>query len=480
MYRRIPNGWMKHVDFLIIELLSFIIAFLWAYNIRHESVNFVKTDLYGETLFILLTICITVSIVTEINKNILRRGYYDEFISVVKHCVVVILITIAYLFIVINDGAYSRTVMILMGIIYICINYIAKCLWKKYLLTYGTTMLEEKSLIIVTNQNLMERIAENLRNNNYAGYVVSGIVVIDADMVGEVIEGVAVTANKDTVIDYVKRSWVDEVFINIPSTDVTGEQWIQTFAEMGITVHLRLMHATELNTSSRFIQRVGRYTVLTTALSTVRTQEMFMKRALDICAGIVGCIITGVLFVIVGPIIYIKSPGPIFFAQTRIGKNGHQFKIYKFRSMYMDAEERKKEMMDENQVKDGMMFKVAWDKRIIGSEKGSDKGIGNFIRKYSVDEWPQFYNILKGDMSLVGTRPPTVDEWEKYEAHHRARLATKPGLTGMWQVSGRSKITDFEEVVKLDMMYITGWNWGRDIRILLKTVWVVLKRDGAM
>lgn len=133
--------------------------------------------------------------------------------------------------------------------------------------------------------------------------------------------------------------------------------------------------------------------------------------------------------------------------------------MYKFRSMYMDAEERKAELMKENRVQDGMMFKLDFDPRIIGSKKLSDgtikKGVGNFIRDWSLDEFPQFLNVLKGDMSLVGTRPPTVDEWDKYELHHRARLATKPGLTGMWQVSGRSNITDFEEVVKLDKQYIS-------------------------
>ena len=136
--------------------------------------------------------------------------------------------------------------------------------------------------------------------------------------------------------------------------------------------------------------------------------------------------------------------------------------------------------MKQNRVSDGLMFKMENDPRVIGSEKGPGKGIGNFIRKTSLDEFPQFFNVLKGDMSLIGTRPPTVDEWEKYELHHRARLAIKPGLTGMWQVSGRSDITDFEEVVRLDKEYITNWNIGLDIKILFKTVLVVFKKDGSM
>ena len=147
-------------------------------------------------------------------------------------------------------------------------------------------------------------------------------------------------------------------------------------------------------------------------------------------------------------------------------------------------EERKKELMERNRHGDGLMFKLEGDPRIIGCkvlpEGKIKKGLGNFMRDYSLDEFPQFFNVLKGDMSLVGTRPPTVDEWERYEPHHRARLAVRPGITGLWQVSGRSRITDFEEVVRLDTKYIVEWSMGMDMRILFRTVGVVFGRDGAM
>lgn len=171
---------------------------------------------------------------------------------------------------------------------------------------------------------------------------------------------------------------------------------------------------------------------------------------LDICGSLAGLLITGIVFIIFAPIIYIQSPGPIFFKQERVGKNGRTFKIIKFRSMYLDAEERKKELMEQNKMK-GLMFKMDNDPRIIP--------IGKFMRESSLDELPQFWNILKGDMSLVGTRPPTVDEYMQYENHHKRRLAVKPGLTGMWQVSGRSDITDFEEVVALDAESLNNWNF---------------------
>ena len=240
---------------------------------------------------------------------------------------------------------------------------------------------------------------------------------------------------------------------------------------MGITVHRKLAKNI-INSRNQSIETLAGYTVLSTSgVNMITTKQLFFKRIIDICGGFVGCILTGIVFLFVAPCIYVKSPGPIFFAQVRVGKNGKLFKIYKFRSMYMDAEERKKELMAQNEMQ-GFMFKMENDPRII-------KGIGSFIRKTSIDELPQFWNVLKGDMSLVGTRPPTLDEWEQYELHHRKRLAIKPGITGMWQVSGRNNITDFEEVVELDTKYILNWSFKLDILILLKTVLIVLKGRGA-
>lgn len=223
---------------------------------------------------------------------------------------------------------------------------------------------------------------------------------------------------------------------------------------------------------------------MTKTMNYASARQLFLKRAIDIAGGVVGCLLMVLIMIVIGPIIYLSSPGPIFFAQERIGRNGRKFKMYKFRSMYMDAEERKKELMSQNKIGDGMMFKMDFDPRIIGNKilpDGTKKtGIGQFIRRTSLDEFPQFINVLKGDMSLVGTRPPTIDEWEKYESHHRARMAFRPGITGLWQVSGRSNITDFEEVVNLDTKYIDNWSIGQDVKIIFRTVKSMLQSEGAV
>jgi lipopolysaccharide/colanic/teichoic acid biosynthesis glycosyltransferase len=173
--------------------------------------------------------------------------------------------------------------------------------------------------------------------------------------------------------------------------------------------------------------------------------------------------------VIVGPLIKLESPGPLFFKQKRVGKNGRYFEIYKFRSMYVDAEERKAALMEQNEMS-GLMFKMEDDPRITK--------IGRFIRKTSIDELPQFINVLKGDMSLVGTRPPTVSEFQKYEGHHKRRLSVRPGITGIWQAYGRNTVTDFEDVVKMDLEYIDNWSLGLDVKILARTVITVFTEGG--
>lgn len=231
---------------------------------------------------------------------------------------------------------------------------------------------------------------------------------------------------------------------------------------MGVTVHCE----------------VGDLTV-TSGIRIIPRRWKIIKRVLDVCGGTVGLILTGIITLFLAPAIWLSSSGPVFFSQTRIGQNGRKFKIYKFRSMYMDAESRKAELMESNEMS-GLMFKMEDDPRIIGSgPDGKRHGLGWFIRRTSLDEFPQFLNVLKGDMSLVGTRPPTEDEWMEYTPRQRARLSVKPGLTGIWQTSGRSSITDFDEVVRLDMEYVRNWNPALDLQILFKTVFVVFGGHGA-
>ena len=443
---------------------------------------------YTDTLYLNMALVYTladflVMVANSSMKNVLKRGFYKEFLQTIKHNILVALMSVAFLFSVKYAEEFSRIVFYLTVGYYTVIAYMIRCLWKQMLkkTRLGRTA---SPMFLVTTSERAEEVVEKFRQNNTDSYRIRGLCILDQDLVGQKIGGIPVAATADTLLKYLQNKWVDSVFFSLSLTTPYPEKLINSVTEMGIVVHVQVeqMHIEEWQRQT--VERVAGTMVRTLSMTMATPQELFWKRALDIVGGIVGCILTGILTLIVGPMIYIKSPGPIFFQQTRVGKNGKPFKMYKFRSMYLDAEARKAELMAENRVQGGLMFKLKYDPRIIGCEKRPDgtikKGIGNYIRDYSIDEFPQFLNVLKGDLSLVGTRPPTVEEWEKYELHHRARLAIKPGITGMWQVSGRSNITDFEEVVELDKKYIREWSMGLDFRILLKTVLVVLGKEGSM
>lgn len=196
-----------------------------------------------------------------------------------------------------------------------------------------------------------------------------------------------------------------------------------------------------------------------------------VRRAQDIFFSLLALIALSPLMLLTCIAVWIDSPGasPVF-SQLRVGRNGKLFRLYKFRSMCPNAESKLNDLLQDNEM-DGPVFKMKDDPRITR--------VGHFIRKTSIDELPQFFDVLRGDMSLVGTRPPTLDEYKQYESHHKRRLSMKPGITGLWQVSGRSNIEDFEEVVKLDVQYIDNWSLWGDIKILFKTVYVVFAGRGA-
>ncbi|RUS97869.1 sugar transferase [Trichormus variabilis] len=192
------------------------------------------------------------------------------------------------------------------------------------------------------------------------------------------------------------------------------------------------------------------------------------KRLIDIVGAIVGLIITSLVIFPIAIATLFNDPGPILYSQIRCGLNGRTFRIWKFRSMVVNADKLKSLVKNQAQ---GHIFKSTDDPRITP--------LGRFLRRSSLDELPQFWNVLMGDMSIVGTRPPTPDEVIHYEAHHWDRLRVKPGITGEWQTHGRSQIKDFETVVRMDLDYQRKWSITYDLMLMFKTIWVVLNRSGA-
>ena len=482
MYKK-NNGWFKHYDFILLDMLCLQIAFIVAFWLFvKQGVNPYSNLLYRNMAIFIEFADIAVLFLISTLKNVLKRGYYREFLMTLENSLSLAGVSTVYLFLIQRGHEYSRLALVFTFILYHFLTYTVRVLWKKHLrntLKDGDTSL----LLVVTSENA-SKVVQDVQANNLAKYKLAGLAIIDKEMTGETVYGVEVVADANTAVEYVVKSWVDEVLIVTPGDTPYPSKLIDDLTETGVTVHLSLAKIQSIPGKRQFVEKVNSYTVLTTTMNYCSYKQLFVKRAMDIVAGLIGCVFTGIFFIFVAPAIYIASPGPVFFAQERVGRNGKTFKMYKFRSMYLDADERKAELMSQNKISDPRMFKMDFDPRIIGNKilpDGTHKtGIGNFIRKTSIDEFPQFFNVLKGDMSLVGTRPPLLSETSLYEPHHRQRLAIKPGITGMWQVSGRSDITDFEEVVRLDKDYINNWNIGLDIKILLKTFLVVLGKEGSM
>ena len=477
MYQKENSSWVKHADFTICDMLCLQLAFVLAYWIRNGIDQPYETELYRNVAVVMFLIQLMVTFFNESFSGVLRRGMLVELKKTFEQCTLVCLLVLAYMFLLRIENNYSRMILLITYVLYICFSYCGRQALKKFLKDHRYEESEKRSLLIVTVSENADNVVETIRKNNYGTYHLAGIVFMDCDKKGASVCGVPVVAGKEDMISYIHKNWIDEVFFAVPKEIPIPEQMIKDCSAMGVVIHMRLATMKSLG-KNQVVEELGGYTVLSSSIHIVTPRQMFVKRAMDIAGGLVGCLFTGIAAIFLVPAIKIKSPGPAFFSQVRMGKNGRPFKIYKFRSMYMDAEERKKELMAQNKMQ-GNMFKMDNDPRIIGSEKGPGKGIGNIIRSLSIDELPQFYNILRGDMSLVGTRPPTVDEVAAYDLHHKVRLSMKPGLTGMWQVSGRSEITDFEEIVRLDAYYIENWSLKLDLKIILKTFKVVFAKEGA-
>ena len=479
MYRKNVNSWLKHWDFIVLDLIVLQIAYIFSCVVRNGWSTPFISKVYVTIGIIICFANICALYFQESYHGIMRRGYFLEFRSVVHHVTMIAIIEVCYLFLSKNGAEFSRISFIVFYISGILLMYVERILWKKYLFHYNKSFAKKRKLIAVLTSKNASKLMKKAFDTPYKEWEIVGIVLADRDdMVGQDILDIPIVCKVNEIPDYIQTKWIDSIWIHVKKKYQLPIELINTCIEMGVTVHNTLINVNTYS-GTKEVRKIGDYHVLTASLNMATPLQLLLKRLMYICGGLVGLVFTGIATLFLAPAIYIASPGPIFFSQIRIGENGRKFKIYKFRSMYMDAEERKKELMDRNEMQ-GLMFKMDADPRIIGSgSDGTRKGIGWFIRRTSLDEFPQFWNVLKGDMSLVGTRPPTVEEWNQYNYHHRARMAIKPGITGMWQVSGRSEITDFEEVVRLDREYIEKWNLGLDIKILFKIVFVVIKGSGS-
>ncbi len=453
------------------DLVCIVVAYLLANYIRFG--NFV--DMEDKSVHILVCILFVLfstmyGFFLDWNRDFLTRGYLQELWEVLRFNVLMVLVVGFFLFMIQKAEVFSRLVMGYFLILDVLIVYGAHLLLKKLMRSAFASERSVTKVMVIGYANQLEDLVGRLKGKLGFEYEIVSLGCLDDSVRPEKIAGIPVAGGGDSLLETCRQLPLDEVFIG--SAEYPEEKkgrLIRGFEEMGVTCHYNLGIFDGTSTKGQ-VGNFGDFTVVTYSAFHSSYKRQLIKRLMDIAGGLAGSALTLVLMPFLAVAIKLDSPGPVLFSQTRIGRNGRRFKIYKFRSMYADAEARKKELEQENQVK-GLMFKMENDPRVTK--------VGRFLRKTSLDEFPQFFNVLLGDMSLVGTRPPTEDEFEKYNLYYRRRISMTPGLTGLWQVSGRSDIDDFDEVVKLDLKYIDNWSLTMDLKILAKTVAVVLFGKGA-
>lgn len=468
MRKDLPNRYL-----LFLDLCCILISFLSTTWIQFGGIttNW-RLNIYGFSCIIVLLFYMVIYYIYDSYSKLFKRGMLEEFIVVFKVNIILAVTLTSVMYLLRAGNTFSRLFFICFLSLNLIIMYIGRLYYKIILLAfYKKSSMSHKIMVVTTNDQVQE-VIRNLQYNLDWSYDITYLTIIDKYKIGERINGIKVIADYNNMFEIAKTVVLDGVFIHIPDNHelhMDLDETIQEFEDMGVTVNLSI-NTFGLKINEKVVEQISGYHVLTFSSKLFTVTEIHTKRILDIIGALVGCLLTIICSVFIIPAIIIESPGPIFFSQTRVGKNGRRFQIYKFRSMFMDAEERKEQLMSQNEMS-GFMFKITNDPRITK--------VGKFLRKTSLDELPQFFNIIKGDMSLVGTRPPTENEFLQYEGRHKRRLALKSGLTGLWQISGRSDINDFEEVVKLDLEYIDNWSMGLDIKIILKTIKVVFFGKGS-
>jgi exopolysaccharide biosynthesis polyprenyl glycosylphosphotransferase len=399
-----------------------------------------------------------------------RRSRIDLAISVLMVHLVGGIIVGAALLLVAPELFYTKILLVFMVASFILLT-MEKVLVRSSLGFFRRRGFNTRNLLIAGCPQDVQIFDERLAGHSDWGLIVLGVVLTEHDTEHSVPETLEILGEFADIVSVCKSYPVDEVILCTPQKLVTHlKERLFCLQELGVSVRVVLKSFDPTYSKQELGYFCDRIPFLTICSNQLDTGTVFLKRALDIVGSLAGIALTVSFFPFIAFAIKRESPGPVFFEQDRVGENGRIFTVWKFRSMHVDAEERKHELLARNEMQ-GPIFKIGNDPRVTC--------VGRLLRRTSLDEFPQFWNVLIGDMSLVGTRPPTPDEVVQYENWQRRRISIRPGITGVWQVSGRNHHKEFNDIVKLDLSYIDNWTLWLDFKILLKTVKVVLTRQGS-
>lgn len=351
----------------------------------------------------------------------------------------------------------------------IVLAYIVKVLSERDK-SFRGALIAFKRILIVGTGNRAKKFIKIIKSNPDLNIKIVGLMDMEADKKGELIEGHEIIGTLDDIPEVINANVVDEVVFIVPRSWLDRIEDALFYCESaGLKVNIAV-NLFDLKFSRAKQTDLHGFPLLAFESTPEKLTHLFIKRLIDFAASGVALVILAPLFIAIAIVIKTTSKGPVFFKQARCGLYGRQFTLYKFRTMIVDAEAKLKDILKYNEM-GGPVFKMTNDPRVTKP--------GKWLRKFSLDELPQIWNVFKGDMSLVGPRPPIPHEVENYDNWQRRRLSMRPGITCLWQISGRNKIVDFKDWMRLDLEYIDNWSLWLDVKILFKTIPVVLLGTGA-
>ena len=349
VYKRGFSGWAKHADFIVLDVISLQIACVLAYILRFDrDIILYQDNLYASLALVLAVMDVLLCIVLNTMHNVLRRGRFQELAATLRQTLCVFALMMVYLVSAKTSSAYSRIILYTIFPLYAVFGYALRMLYKLSLIRLFFRE-RRRSMIVVADEKSVSGILESIAANANEQLKVMGLVLTDADKKGETVSGIAVVENIGEAAEYICREWVDEVLIGSTQQDERVDKLVRDCKEMGVVVHV-VLPVEKTASEKAFVERLAGYTVLTSSVNYATPLQAALKRAMDIAGGLVGCVLALIVIAIVGPKIRKASPGPIIYSQERMGRNGKRFKFYKIRSMYLDADERKAKLMDQNRV----------------------------------------------------------------------------------------------------------------------------------
>ncbi len=459
----------------LVDAAAVLFSLFVAGMIRYQSIYSLA---FGENLRSLCSVVVVLHVAAfyfmKIYEGFFKRGRYSELLLSIKYNLILVAGASLLGFGMKSEVFTSRLVMGYFFVLNVIMVWLVHLFIRNKDRIFRFSHKKEINLLLVTTREHLPRILERFGRSKETCWKITGVVLLDEEASEDLLEGIPIISDRgEEYLEFATQNVVDEVFIQVDdmqSREHFLKNMILEFEKMGVVVNLNLDLFDLGLTGEKRIYNLEQYHVVAFSSRLFDYRMVMIKRLVDIIGSLIGILLTIIIGIFLAPILLLESKGPLIFCQKRVGVNGRIFNFYKFRSMYANAEERKKELMAQNEMQ-GLMFKMENDPRITKT--------GAFIRKTSIDELPQFWNVLKGDMSLVGTRPPTLDEYQQYSYYQKRRISFRPGITGLWQISGRNDIKNFDDVVRLDLEYIDNWSLLLDFKIIMRTVWVVFRGSGA-